>query len=401
MNLAALAGRFGTPCYVYDLADVRRAHAELLAALPAPSRLLYSVKANPHPAVIAELAALGCWAEVSSAGEIDAAAQAGVAADRMLLTGPGKSAADIGAALTAGVRLFSVDSPTDLARVGAAGTPIDCLLRVNADTPVPGMGLAMTGTASAFGVDASWVLRDPELFRRGGSARVVGLHLYMGTNLERADVLREQFAASIRLAARLRDALGVGLSIVDLGGGFGLPYAKSGARPSFGTLAGELVPLLDEWLPGWRVAAPLIAFESGRYLVGGAGTLVCQVLDVKASKGRTFVVLDSGIHHLGGMSGLRRLPRMVPELLPQHQAAETMDGCAVVGPLCTPLDTWSQNVRLPALAPGDLVAVPNVGAYGLTASLLGFLSHRPAVEVVIDGSAPVSASRLVINRGRC
>jgi diaminopimelate decarboxylase len=402
--LLRIAGTVGTPAYVYDVADVRRAHADLRAALPDRARLYYSLKANPHPAVAGTLAGLGCDTEVASAGEVGAALAAGFAPDAVLMTGPAKSTVDLDVALRCGVRRFSVDSPADLRRVGryaeGYGVEVSCLIRVNADRAVPGMGLSMTGVASQFGADASWLLAQPGLFRSVGAARVDGLHLYMGTNIEDPDVLYGQFATSVRLAGALRRALGEPLPEVDLGGGFGMPYARRGDRPSYSAVGASLEPLYDSELPGWRDGSVRLAFESGRYLAGGCGTLVSRVVDVKPSKGRTFVLLDTGINHLGGMSGLRRVPRIVPDLVPLDGGTVDgwLDNCVVAGPLCTPLDTWSQGVRLPRLRPGDLVAVPNVGAYGLTASLLAFLGHPPPVEVVVDGGAPVAASRLQLTR---
>lgn len=404
MRIDDLAAEFGTPTYVYDLADVRRARAELAAALPAPSRVLYSVKANPHPDVVGALARMGCGAEVASVGEVAVAAAAGLHPGRMLMVGPGKSARDVAAALDAGLTTFSVDSPTDLARIGDVAARrrrrVRCLLRVNADRPVPGMALTMTGTASPFGADASWILAEPDRFRTRGWATVAGLHLYMGTNLDDPAVLERQLAASIELAGALSRALATPLDTVDLGGGFAARYARAGDRPRYPHLAARLARLLDRELPGWRSGAPRILFESGRYLVGGCGTLLCRVLDVKVSKGDTFVVLDSGVHHLGGMSGLRRLPRVVPDLVPpRHRAAEDRAvDCTVVGPLCTPLDVWSRGVRMVPPRPGDLVTVPNVGAYGLTAGLVAFLGHPAAAEVVVDGDRVVSASRLSVGR---
>ncbi len=397
-----VAAKFGTPVYVYDLQAVRDAHADLRSALPAQAGLYYSLKANPHPEVAAELARLGCRAEVSSQGEIDTAIGAGFQAARMLLTGPGKTADTIAHAMRSGVRAFSVESPADLARIGslaaAHGTAARCLLRVNADQPVPGLGLAMTGTASQFGADASWVSRQPELFRQAGAARVTGLHLYMGTNIEDEATLLAQFRVAVGIAASLAGPFG-GFAEVDLGGGFGTPYARRGGRPLFGGLARQLTELLDGHLPGWRQRRPLITFESGRYLVGSAGSLICRVVDTKVSKGVRFAVLDAGVNHLGGMMGLRRIPPIVPDLL-------TLPGdgngarvpTTVTGPLCTPLDTLARDAQLPPLAAGQLVAIPNVGAYGLTASLMAFLGHPAPAEVVVNGDKVASASQIQLTR---
>lgn len=398
-----IAARYGTPSYVYDLAVIRRAHADLRRSLPDPSVLYYSVKANPHPLVVAQLARLGCRAEVSSIGEVDVAIESGFAPEGILLTGPGKTAQILSHALGRGVTHFSVDSPADLARLGELAsdrrTVVDCLLRINADERAPGMALTMTGTASQFGADAAWVAEAPEPFRASGGARVRGLHLYMGTNLDDEDALMSQFDVAVRLAVRLAPRLGP-FAEVDLGGGFGAPFARDHDRPRFATLARRLTELLDRHLAGWRSGEPRVAFESGRHLVADSGVLLCRVVDVKPSKDEMFVVLDAGINQLGGMSGLRRVPRIVPDVFPAngHGDRNRLSRAAVVGPLCTPLDTFSRGVELPQLVIGDLVQIPNVGAYGLTASLLAFLGHPPAVEVVVDGDDVLSASRLELVR---
>jgi diaminopimelate decarboxylase len=391
------AGLYGTPAYVYDLAEIRRAHAGLTALLPEHSLLYYSVKANPHPAVCRELARLGCGAEVSSAGEVRAAIDAGFPAGRCLLTGPGKTSAEISLAIEQGIRDFSVESAADLRRVAAAGatagTRLRCLLRVNIETQVTGMGLTMTGVASQFGTDVRQVLDHPGDFADDGYAQVTGLHLFMGSNLADEDVLVRQFDAALRSVAGLESALGRPLPFIDLGGGFAAPYARPGERPGYAGLRERLDGLVARGLPPGR----RLAFESGRYLVGGCGTLVARVLDVKRSRGRTFVVLDSGINHLGGMAGLRRVPPARVQPVAGHPADEVPD-CCLVGPLCTPLDSWARGVTAPRLRRGDLVAVPNVGGYGLTASLLAFLSRPAAVEVVVDGTEIRAADRLTLTR---
>ncbi|MEU7787983.1 type III PLP-dependent enzyme [Amycolatopsis sp. NPDC049159] len=387
-----------TPAYVYDLAEVRRNHRRLDGALPGGTGLLYSLKANPHPDVLSTLREAGARPEVCSTGELRAALDAGWPGAQVLYTGPAKRDAEITAALRAGVREFSVDSPhaiTQLDRLaGEAGVRARYLLRVNDDQPVPGQGLAMTGVPSQFGADTGWIVAEPARFAGGEHAEAVGLHLYMGTNLTEVDDLLGQFRRALATAARLREALaphGVRFRTLDLGGGFGAPFAKDGTAVDLPGLREGLETLFAEELPGWREEGPEIVFESGRYLVGTAGTLVTAVLDVKRSHGKDIVVLESGINHLGGMSGMRRLPPLAPRLL--GPGGPDVLEALVAGPLCTPLDTWARTAKLPELSPGDLVAVPNVGAYGLYASLVAFLGHPLPAEVVVDGDRPGAPAR--------
>lgn len=392
--------RVEVPAYVYDLDRVRHAYRLLRDALPEPSRLYYSLKANPHPALVRELAGLGCAAEICSPGELAAALDAGVAPHRLLYTGPGKRDAEVTEAVKAGVRWFSVDSPVGLRQVGRAAAlapaEVHCLLRVNHRAAVPGPGLAMTGGPSQFGADADWVAAEPAAFTAG----LAGFHLYQASNLADEAALVSQFAAAIGTARRLATALATEPRLLNLGGGFGAPFARAGELPRFPTLAGRLAGLLDRDFPGWRAGRPVVGFESGRYLTGSCGQLITRVADVKHSYGQPVVVLESGIHHLGGMSGLRRLPPMVPDLLGPagDRAGPGLHPAIVAGPLCTPLDTWARAAQLPPVRPGDLVRVPNVGAYGLSASLLAFLGHPAPREVVVDQGEIVDVSQLVLVR---
>lgn len=403
------------PAYYYRLDAVRESYRCLREALPEPSDLLYSLKANPHPVLVATLARLGAHAEVSSQGELAAACEAGMAPTRMLYTGPGKSDAEVRAAVKAGVRWFSVDSPTGLQQVDAVArshaAPLRCLLRLNNSQVIVGQGLAMTGGPSQFGADVDWVCADPGAFSApdagaGGGASVVGFHLYLGSNLDSTPALMRQFEVAVGSCQRAAEALGCQPEVIDLGGGFGAPYAVPGDLPRFTGLRQHLARLLDGAFPGWRERRPGVWFESGRYLVGTCGELVTRVADVKESYGSPVAVLESGINHLGGMAGLRRLPPLTPHLLAAASGSPVtgaggdaaLAGAIVAGPLCTPLDRWHGSATLPRLAPGDLVRVPNVGAYGLSASLLAFLGHPAPEEIVLDGDRVVDRSRLVLSR---
>jgi len=393
--------RVELPAYVYDLDEVRRAHDRLREALPAPGRILYSLKANPHPAIVSTLGRLGCGAEVCSPGELAAAVEAGQEpATSILYTGPGKRDAEVAGALAAGVRWFSVDSPAGLGQVrrlaAAAGVEARCLLRVNGGPPVPGQALAMAGAASQFGADAAWVEAEPAAFRVG----LAGLHLFLGSNLDGEAALVSQLSAAVSTARRVAGALRLEPVLVDLGGGFAAPFARSGVLPRYPGLRDRVAGLLDGAFPGWREGRPAVAFESGRYLAAACGSLLTRVADVKRSHGQWVVVLESGINHLGGMSGLRRVPPIRPELVTGEGGGPGLCGAIVAGPLCTPLDTWARAADVPALRPGDVVRVPNVGAYGLTASLLAFLGHPPPREVVVDRGEVVEVSQLELVRRR-
>jgi diaminopimelate decarboxylase len=386
---------------VYELAEVRRAYTQLRGCLPEPSTLLYSLKANPHPVVLRTLCELGAEAEVCSPGELYAALDAGFRSDDLLYTGPGKRDADIAGALAAGVTRFSVDSPHGMDQLdqaaAAAGRDVRCLLRVNDDTPVPGQRLTMTGVPSQFGADLRWIEADPGRFAGRPRVRLDGLHLYMGSQVAEEDRLVAQFGQAVTVAARVAAALGTEFAEVNLGGGFGAPFAREGDLPKFPALAERVATCLDERFGGWRQGRPRVLFESGRYLVAAAGRLVVRVLDVKMSQGHQIVVLESGVNHLGGMSGLRRIPEMAPTLV-GPRTGPVVPGTLVSGPLCTPLDTWARRADVAAVRPGDLVEIRNVGAYGLYASLIAFLGHPAPLEIVVDDGEVRDVSRVCQTR---
>ncbi|MFG3255719.1 type III PLP-dependent enzyme [Streptomyces sp. NPDC048172] len=402
-----LLAEYGSPLYVYDLPAVRTACRELRASLPEPARLYYSLKANPHPALVAALRAEGARAEITSRGELASALSAGCPPSELLYSGPGKTPGELDEAIRAGVRSFSAESAGDLARIGAAaageGAEARCVLRVNAAGAPGGAGLRMTGSSSQFGFDEDVLLDAAErgLLTPPGT-RVVGLHFFPLTNARDEAGLAAELVQSVHTAAQLRDRLGLDLQLVDLGGGFAAPYAVPGERPVYGGLRAVVCAALDEWLPGWRDGTPVVAFESGRHLVGGAGRLLCTVTDVKRSRGADFAVLDAGINHLGGLSGLGRLLPMSARPL-RPAGAEATQRITLAGPLCTPADLLGRQVEIPGgLRPGMVLAFPNVGAYGLSASLLGFLGHPAPAEVVTDVTdgerGVVSATRLTLER---
>lgn len=391
-----LAEKYETPLYVYRLDHVRSSVQALRRALPAGVRLYYSVKANPHPTLVRELVNHGLGGEVSSAGELDVCLASGLDPRHCLYTGPGKTPVEIRYALDRGVRTISVESLAEHRRLAhiatATGTEVDYLVRLNTGQAVAGRtGLRMSGAPTQFGMspeDARTLVRSSHGIQR---LRPVGMHVFSATNVVDTDDLLSEWKTSLSEVARLSHELGFRPRLVDLGGGFAAPFAQPGLRPEYPDLRGALTDLLDTHLPRWRMGEPEIVFESGRYLVADCGTLLTRVLDVKQNGGTTYIVLDAGTQSLGGMSGLGRLltPSVRPLLPDRMEEGASAQRVSLVGPLCTPLDVLNRSldIRLPEV--NDVLAIPNVGAYGLTASLISFLSRPLPVEIVVEGDGSV------------
>jgi len=389
-----IASRYGTPFYAYDLKAVQKRTEELRTALPAGARLLHSFKANPLPAIGEQIRLGGGMAEITSEGELTAARLAGHDLREALYGGPGKTPAEITTAIQAGVRWFSCESWADLGRLSRAAvaqeTDLQVLLRVN-PAEAPNARLAMTGVESQFGFDEALLLDPsaPSNLRLPG-IRLRGVHVYFGTQVASIEALTDNTRRALETAARLETALGFGCSVVNAGGGFPWPYANHAPVLDLRELSPALTAV---WQASRLHETAELWFEAGRYLCASSGTLVTRVLDVKSSRTRTFVVLDTGIHHLGGMAGLGRIPRSAATFQNLSRTSETEITADVVGPLCTPLDSLARGTKMPLVEAGDLLAVPNVGAYGLTASLVGFLSHPAPAEISYRDGEVVQVSQ--------
>jgi diaminopimelate decarboxylase len=397
-----LAARYGSPLYAYDLDAITTRARELAAILPVRARLYYSLKANPLPEIGAALKET-CAAEVSSPGELAAALEAGFDRERILYTGPGKTGDALRNALQAGVQHFSCESWRDaerLARIARSfGVRPRVLLRVNPSL-APRAQLSMSRGAGQFGIAEETLTGAPDDWGRLVDALdILGVHVYLGTQVHDVAALEAGFRAAVDTAGRVASRLSLDLRVVDVGGGFPWPFATLGGAPNLGDLRQSLAQLCS------AVSGSANAeywFESGRYLCASAGTLLATVVDDKVgSGGRRYVVLDAGINALGGMAGLGRIFTSHISVVPIGQNAPgPSTGADVVGPLCTPLDLLARDVSLPAFPVDSLVAIPNVGAYGLTASLVAFLSQPAPVEVVYRGVEVIAARRLVLNRER-
>ena len=393
-----LVAKFGSPLYAYDLGEVEYRTETLLSVLPVGSALFYSLKANPLPAISAVLRTRGCSAEVSSTGELAAAQEAGFLPSRILYSGPGKTKEEIHNALSAGVVYYSCESWNDLARLESSVSDFDfkvkVLLRVNPST-APMAQLAMTGLPSQFGFEAdSLIAKVEKLQSLHTNVEIVGIHVYYGTQISVCEALISTLQNAIQTAEHLSEQLGFTFHVVDVGGGFPWPYATSEFGPNLTGMQPALSKLSDQRK---FTRSAQLWFESGRYLSASSGTLLTRVLDVKESKGgKKYLVLDAGINHLGGMSGLGRILPSAISIEPAEPITSTeIETVDVVGPLCSPLDFIARDIENPGLRLGDLICIPNVGAYGLTASLVNFLSRPSPVEVTYRGNQCVGVYRLL------
>lgn len=400
---AELIARHGSPLYVYD-ADVLRARAAALrAAMPATVEIAFACKANSSPAVLSTLASADLGADVASGGELRAVLRAGFEPGRVVFTGPGKTDAELAAALAARVGALTIESLEELEVVieltGAAHVGQGLMLRLATGGDAEGLPIISAPGNVKFGLsdteadEAVSRLRSAGALAPQGPFSLRGFHAFGASNVRDPAVLVAAATDLARRAERIAERHGLQLELLDAGGGLGIPYADDEEPLDIAALGAGLAAEVSSWTqrPALRSARYLL--EPGRWLAGPAGAYVCGITRTKERGGRIVAISDGGIHHL-----LR--PRLVGQdhrVVPVGAAAtRAPDGrIDLVGPLCTGIDILASDVAGPRPRAGDLFAVLDAGAYGFSESMPLFLTHPIPAEVIIErGQAVVSRERL-------
>lgn len=385
-SVAALAAEAGdTPFFAYDLGVIRARVARLRAALPASVAIHYAIKANPFAPLVAAMAGLVDGLDVASEGELALALASG--GEEISFAGPGKRDRELEAAILARATLnLESEGEADraLAIADRIGIAPRLAVRVNPDFDLRGSGMRMGGGAKPFGVDAE---RVPALVRRLVAAGVDwrGFHIFAGSQALDPQAIIETQAATVALAAQLAESASAPPPLVNLGGGFGVPYfagdealdVEAVGRTLADTLAARPAILADS----------RFAIELGRWLVAESGVYVTRIVDRKVSHGEIFLVVDGGLHHQLAASGNfgTVVRRNYPAAIATRLGEPTVEEASIVGCLCTPLDRLADKVALPQAEVGDLVAIFMAGAYGASASPAAFLGHKPAAELLVEG----------------
>ncbi len=383
LQIVADAGK--TPLYVYAKRHLTERVELLRRTLPEQVHLHFAMKANPMPAVVAHMRRLVDGIDVASAREMRVALEAGAAPDTVSFAGPGKTVEELEEAVAAGI-LLNVESELEVQRLAEIGQRTGrkprVAVRVNPDFELKTSGMKMGGGPKPFGVDAE---RVPALLRHIGRLPLsfIGFHIFSGSQNLRAEAIVEAQQKSLALAMRLAADAPVPITVLNLGGGFGIPYFPGEKPLDLAPIAANLRGLVAEAVRALPEAQLVI--ELGRYLVGEAGVYLCRILDRKVSRGHTFLVTDGGLHHHLAASGNfgQVLRKNYPVVIANRVHGGPRENASVVGPLCTPLDLLADRADLAQAQVGDLVAVLQSGAYGLTASPTAFLSHPAPAELLI------------------
>ena len=391
--IALAAREHTTPAYLY-FADEIDARMDLLRDSFGGWGISFAVKSNPNRALLARLAGRCDHLDISSGGELLHALEAGWDASRFTFVGPAKTDWELDLAVRTGCGYVVCESLDEVERLGAAakshGAAQKILLRVNPLEVPKGFGVAMSGRSTAFGIDEEHIDDVVPAAVAVEGVELVGFHVYAGSNCLDEDALVLNLEWTAALFERLLTTHDVRAELLVFGSGFGIPY-RDGADPldphAIGRRSADTVRRLRA-LP--QATDAHLSLEIGRYIVGEAGLFVTEVLGYKEARKGPVVILDGGMNH--HLAALNQVGAVVPR--PWPMTAVAADGTDLpgevsphdlAGPLCTPVDTFGRGIELPRPAPGDLVVITVSGAYGPSYSPLGFISHRPPRELLVEG----------------
>ncbi len=379
--ISEIAAAVGTPFYVYSTATLQRHFKLFDDALEGTDHLVcYAMKAASNQAILKTLAQAGAGMDVVSGGEYLRAKAAGVPGDKIVFSGVGKTADEIRTALTGGIRQFNVESEPEMQVINAVaqelGKVAPITVRVNPDVDAKTHAKIATGKSeNKFGIPIS---RASEVYALAASLpglEVIGIDVHIGSQLTELEPFELAYNKVAELTERLR-AEGHNIRRLDLGGGLGIPYARSNDAPPLPVEYGAMVKKTLGHL-GCE-----IEIEPGRLIAGNAGLMVSKVIYVKSGEDRDFLILD------GAMNDLIR-PAMYEAYHDIVAVEEPAAGVEqrpydIVGPVCESGDTFAKQRNMPALKSGDLIAFRSAGAYGAVMS--SEYNTRPLIpEVLVNG----------------
>ena len=377
VDLREIAAAVGTPFYCYSTATLERHYrvfAEAFADIDAV--VCYAMKANSNQAVLRTLAALGAGADVVSGGELARALAAGIAPEKIMFSGVGKTAAEIDAGLAAGIFCFNIESEPELhllsARATVAGKTAHVSFRINPDVDAKTHAKISTGKKSdKFGIAFERAEAIYDLAATLPGIAVSGIDMHIGSQITELEPFDLAFAKLAELVERLR-ARGHAITHIDLGGGLGVPYKAGDTLPSPADYGAMVARVTADW-------DVELMFEPGRVIAGNAGVLMTEVVWVKPGVLHPYVIVDAAMNDLARVAlydAWHDFQAVTPR--GDHFTAN------IAGPVCETGDTFAMGREVDRVESGDLAVFRTAGAYGAT--MASTYNSRPLVpEVLVDG----------------
>ena len=373
------------PLFIYSKSILEQRIILLRSILPSEINIHYAVKSNPFGPLLSFIAPKVDGFDIASGGELKRLIAAGLADQHISFAGPGKSEDEISLALDHEVVLIA-ESSSQLETINRLATlkkiKASVMVRINDHQQVSGTGLSMSGANSFFGIDkdefssisSNWNKKFPNLLFEG-------FHLFHGSQNLNLKALQ----ASLLQTSELIKNIDVPNkpSIINIGGGLGIPYAPKDTPLDLTQLKNTYAELVTTTKT--RFGDLKICTELGRFISGPSGLYICKVLDKKITAGNIFIVTNGGLHHFSAATGnFGQVLKKNHPVWPLVPNLETQgEQVTVSGRLCTPIDVFAKGIILPPLEIGDSLVLFQAGAYGPTASPSGFLSHPDYFEILV------------------
>lgn len=392
--VAKIAAEVGTPCYIYSSATLSNHYRVMEAAFAGLKnvQICFALKSNSNFAVIKTLAALGAGTDVVSEGEIRRALACGVDPKKIIFSGVGKTADEMRFALENNIFQFNVESVPELHLLnkvaGEKGVKARIAIRVNPDVDAATHGKITTGLkTSKFGIDIDVA---PQIFAEAASLPNIdlqGVSVHIGSQIIDLQPFEEAFQRLKEFVAELEKA-GHKIHTIDLGGGLGIPY-ELGKNPPAPAEYGKIVEKIFGDFEG------MLIFEPGRVITGNSGILVSEVIYLKETATRNFLIIDAAMNDLIRPSYYDAHHDIVPVIQPPHvkpSGVLPQTEYDIVGPVCETGDTFATLRSLPDLQAGDLIAFRSAGAYGAVMAST-YNSRKMVAEVMVKGDEFAVTSR--------
>ncbi len=385
-NIVAAARKYGTPAYIYDGEELVSNYHKLKNALPSCVDVFYALKVNPNMSLVKLLRSKGACTEVCSVTEMEIALKAGSTPQDIIYLGPCKKDYELKRAIELNIFAIVIESENELSRVSKfaeeAGTTVNVAIRINPDFSAEGSPWKMGGRPTQFGIDEKHAIENFGSYLKVPHINIRGIHVYNGTSILDAKSVYENTKYILGLFRTISTRYNAQFTMVDVGGGMGIPYFQNQTALDINEFANLMQPLCNafhEEFPETR-----IIMESGRFIIGTAGRMAVEVNNIKINHDKTFVVTDGGTNcHSAAAGSGRVVKRNFPMLNLTASKHATEKEYQVAGPLCSPDDIIGRNIKLKEVKVSDILIVESSGAYGPTSSPGLFHSHGYPSEVLL------------------
>lgn len=373
-----------TPFYLYTLSKMAGNYKKLSDTFGAYSKIFYALKANPNPDVIKLFCNLGAGIVCSSAGEIKTAIKAGFSKKDIIFISPGKSFADLEYSICQDIGMIAAESLDEIKTIALISEKLGVNTGVGLRIRIPDLKVkaAEVYNDQHFGMAGNELEEAFKLINNAKSIYFKGFHFFPGTQILKNEIVINNFLAFLKVVNYFLQQCDYSIKLlVIFSAGLGVKYFENEESVSVVEISKEILQQCRPFLEQRRNIQ--LGIVSGRFLTADAGYYVVRIIDRKFVNGKEFIITDGGTHQISPSFCIGRyLKRRFPVLLLKQSSGESRE-VTITGNLCTPTDILASDIMVAGCSVGDLVVIPNTGAYGLTYSVLNFLSHKVPLEVSI------------------